>query len=1140
MTLLLHTLLTGCRTHIRRLCTILLFLTQGGIWAFLGVAATSDEPRNAVRLQLHSGNALSGLLMATSGSFLRLHSPDFTDPIEIPLKEVRTLAFPLHLRKNVREPAANTTAVIEEPFLFLTTSDAIRANIRSFTDEEFLLQNARHGEFALLRSQVRRIRHLGKQATLRTGSLHLTDLRSLRQRRPIREWTEIEGQGLITTTFGAEMFRDFDFPESAEVRILLESTKNLQFCLAIASVKSGRLAKDALKVETWNDELVAQCEAQGGINFHSLGTMSDTRQLELHLRWDQWSREFSVHAENGELLGKLESIESAKRTGIYLQNRGSDLKVLELSVSHVGKGSREPLPPGAMRFEFADGSQVAGSLEKLDLVSRSLEISTVAGETETVLLDNLYSATVDGERRKDDVSMGAHLVAFTDTTRLHGDLVAADGAFLSLQTPLSRSPLKFPLDDIAEVESTHGAPGPSKAPYRLTLHDHTYMGALARRDEDGRIGWKIDGANNVTTPRSGTDAFAERSDYDLPPPQITALTDSSASGSDASKLSDIVYLKTGESIPCEVQSMTSKSLQLYSTESDRREISTRLIRGVEFHRVPFRAFPPFTEWESQEQATRLERQENRLSFFSAANRIRQDGVTPSASISSSKVTRGDQWEFDLEFEQPSYLQVEIRRSDESNAPQTMECVYLAFSYNGTMIQSYMHYQGPGAMRNIRQATSIIRNQKRTKVQVDFTGNGVTMTMGKEQPLEVRTNRFSGDNFLVRLHFYNMQNAEAKADDGLDLAKEKRMCSFSNLRIFSRPLHSRLNLTAEESDILLTIPRSHKPRAYENLLVARNRDILRGNLVSVDDKIASFAVRGQNLEIPRERLIGVLWLEPPVFDPNEKPDRQEADTIAIRGDPDEHAESPGSPPPNEDSDPAANPPAKDLVDLVLESGIRLQVASARLTADGIEGLNAWTGKVRLPLTTLRQVRFEPATNPLDYAGLPILQQKFAPEPRFSADEGTEEGAPLIGTRSPLVGSALGTLQCPTIGGNEFRSDDHAGKVLVIDFWATWCAPCVREIPQTLQTIAQFPADRVYFLALNQGENSEAVSTFLKSHAWDITVGLDPESQWSKKLKITAIPQTMIVGPDGNVARVYTGSHRDLQREIAATITALLNE
>jgi len=83
----------------------------------------------------------------------------------------------------------------------------------------------------------------------------------------------------------------------------------------------------------------------------------------------------------------------------------------------------------------------------------------------------------------------------------------------------------------------------------------------------------------------------------------------------------------------------------------------------------------------------------------------------------------------------------------------------------------------------------------------------------------------------------------------------------------------------------------------------------------------------------------------------------------------------------------------------------------------------------------------------------------------------------GQASPLLGKVAPDFALPLLGGGQFSLLAEKGKVVVLDFWATWCGPCVISMPEQLEAIAAFDPAKVRFIAVNEGEPDAQVSRFL---------------------------------------------------------------
>jgi len=100
----------------------------------------------------------------------------------------------------------------------------------------------------------------------------------------------------------------------------------------------------------------------------------------------------------------------------------------------------------------------------------------------------------------------------------------------------------------------------------------------------------------------------------------------------------------------------------------------------------------------------------------------------------------------------------------------------------------------------------------------------------------------------------------------------------------------------------------------------------------------------------------------------------------------------------------------------------------------------------------------------------------------------------------------------------------GKVLVVDFWATWCGPCRALIPEVNDWAAKFKKDVVFVGVSDEAEKT--VSVFMEKTKMNYSVAIDTQKRMSKELGVQGIPHVMIVTPDGIVRwQGFPGSSED---------------
>lgn len=139
----------------------------------------------------------------------------------------------------------------------------------------------------------------------------------------------------------------------------------------------------------------------------------------------------------------------------------------------------------------------------------------------------------------------------------------------------------------------------------------------------------------------------------------------------------------------------------------------------------------------------------------------------------------------------------------------------------------------------------------------------------------------------------------------------------------------------------------------------------------------------------------------------------------------------------------------------------------------------------------------------------------------------------------VGEEIPDFAASELGGAGVTLSDFRGReVVVLDFWATWCQPCVLGMPSLQAMHEEFDARNVEILAVNLGEDPETVRQFMEDWAYTFRVVLDPEESVSASYGVGGIPQLVVVGLDGRVAHIELGYAPDLAEERETRLRELL--
>ncbi|MBI5848381.1 MAG: TlpA family protein disulfide reductase [Nitrospirae bacterium] len=128
----------------------------------------------------------------------------------------------------------------------------------------------------------------------------------------------------------------------------------------------------------------------------------------------------------------------------------------------------------------------------------------------------------------------------------------------------------------------------------------------------------------------------------------------------------------------------------------------------------------------------------------------------------------------------------------------------------------------------------------------------------------------------------------------------------------------------------------------------------------------------------------------------------------------------------------------------------------------------------------------------------------------------------------------------LSGKSITLSDYKGKVVLLEFWATWCPPCKASIPGLIALHKKFEQKGFIILGVSIDTDSDAleqVRRFAASHSISYPVLLADESM-PKQYNVVSIPTSFLIGKDGKIVDINKGYSEDFDKRLSAQIEALL--
>lgn len=1064
-------------------------------------------------LQWANGQSLDGELLSLENGVLTWKSPLFTDAMKLKAEALRRIDF----NGKVSAPAGTFRFVLAD-------GSHLTGDLTAATTDTLTLKSDRTGEIALRRDQVVRLERISGGALVRDASATPAVWSGSSQNSNGElsgSWYMAPGGMPATPSFNQTMYLKEKLPEKVEVELMLRTDERPDIALSLGAGSS------AVRLETWENEIVL---LEGSRFVPSTQKLTDqTRSLHLRLTWDRTAGKATLFSADGTVWCELnpeakkpdEPAKPKEKKGGWLA--GLRKKIIDDEPPEPSSTASPSAPegvtlisrcPGLIVERLAVRSWNGNPLPALAAALPGVETDSgiIPGEVTSVQDGKFTIRAADGTEKQvpaDEVRSIRRMEAtfpkpapetvelwYADGALLRGRITAARDGRVTVENPCVTAPVS------AKIEGARSI--------RFTLPDKEEEAKLETLDTLSVGGRVLHGS--LVFSGAALPAFQPTGALEATVPAAKEVILSRALPKDSvPKLSSaFLHLEGGQTIPAELHTVDRDRITFAAPGSEVKELPASAVHAVQFAPGELTG-QSFSDPGWTATGKGVKRSKTQITLEAGGG------------VFHPLMSQGSELQFKMKTVD-SMGSIRVRLfSQGADRPLKSSMNLLIADYGGTV---YCGEEASEGQMNERGDINVKHGQPVT-VKILLTGPEVALEINGQPAvrlsLEAGDKRRSGHGLVIESAGVWGQNPSSV-----------RLSDFS-VKLGAYQISAPF-FTEEARKEALLLPRFRREDRPRHVLIGVNGDLLRGEIEGMTAEHIGFRSGMESFQVPRSRVTAAVWVLPPE---KKAPDAKPSDK----------KEEPAAPPPDaqglklsgllkklgakksqKNDDPAAaGAPEKIEPDvwLSLTNGGQVALKGEKFAAAEVTGTHPLLGRMTIPSTLIQQVRTSAPGGNAASSALSSWRFELTPDPVIPGDG---EG----GDASPLAGKPAPDFKVPLLAGGDFTLNGAKGKVVVLDFWATWCGPCIQSLPGLMEEMAKFPEDKVVFLTLNQGESKDKVQKFLETRGWKMPVGMDGDTGVAKKYGVEGIPHTVVIGPDGKVIFVKTGFSSEGAKQIAEAV------
>lgn len=148
-------------------------------------------------------------------------------------------------------------------------------------------------------------------------------------------------------------------------------------------------------------------------------------------------------------------------------------------------------------------------------------------------------------------------------------------------------------------------------------------------------------------------------------------------------------------------------------------------------------------------------------------------------------------------------------------------------------------------------------------------------------------------------------------------------------------------------------------------------------------------------------------------------------------------------------------------------------------------------------------------------------------------------------SSIASAQLPSVQLKDLAGRPVDSAtlSNDGKPFIIDFWATWCKPCIRELTAINDVYRDWVEEtgvKIYAISIDEAQNAGKVKPFVDARGWDFDILLDQSGEFARAMGCQHPPHTVIVDGNGKIVYSHSGYTEGSEEELYDIVKKLVNQ